>query len=80
MALKSKKFSSEVDSIAMVFYQRIIPYILPHIAYIFIITIEQGYIPDRWKSAILIPILKKHKNPVQPNSYRPLYITLRIVY
>lgn len=76
MALHStKKFSAGIDKIPMIFYQKIIPPIASHIAYIFSRTLEQGFIPHRWKYVKIVPILKKHKNPMQPNSYRPLCIS-----
>lgn len=76
MALHStKKFSAGIDKIPMIFYQKIIPPIASHIAYIFSRTLEQGFIPHRWKYVKIVPILKKHKNPMQPNSYRPLCVS-----
>ena len=33
---------------------------------------ETGHIPDRWKEAIMVPILKKDKPARDPTSYRPI--------
>lgn len=32
----------------------------------------EGHFPDEWKSAIVIPILKPGKQPLDPSSYRPI--------
>ena len=34
-----------------------------------------GYIPKAWKSQIIIPILKPHKDPNLGSSYRPIALS-----
>ena len=36
---------------------------------------EKGELPQIWKNAHLVPILKKGKNPAEPKSYRPISLT-----
>ena len=43
-------------------------YILELLNYIFM----KGVLPDDWKLAHIIPILKKDKDPLDPKSYRPI--------
>lgn len=33
---------------------------------------KRGIVPQAWKEAILIPVQKKGKDPVEPNAYRPI--------
>ena len=35
----------------------------------------EGILPTPWKHAIVIPLLKKDKNPESPESYRPISLT-----
>ncbi|KAJ0169404.1 hypothetical protein K1T71_014991 [Dendrolimus kikuchii] len=39
------------------------------------IIFETGYIPHSWKTQIIIPILKPGKDPLDPNSYRPIALS-----
>jgi hypothetical protein len=34
-----------------------------------------GYCPTIWRTALLIPLLKKGKSPSKPGSYRPVALT-----
>ena len=36
---------------------------------------NSGIYPEQWKKALIIPILKKNKNPSIPSSYRPISLT-----
>ena len=36
---------------------------------------EKGELPQVWKNAHLVPILKKGKNPAEPRSFRPISLT-----
>ncbi|GIY34555.1 putative RNA-directed DNA polymerase from transposon BS [Caerostris darwini] len=36
---------------------------------------ETGLVPAQWKRAVVIPILKKNKDPKQLSSYRPISLT-----
>lgn len=36
---------------------------------------EEGKLPEKWKHAAIIPILKPGKNPSAPSSYRPIALT-----
>lgn len=36
---------------------------------------EYGFLPDQWKTQIVIPILKPGKNPSDPNSRRPIALS-----
>ena len=40
---------------------------------------EQGVLPQIWREAIMIPILKKGKTPKKANSYRPISLTSCVV-
>ena len=42
---------------------------------IFNLTWEKGDVPQQWKEAIMIPLLKKGKNKSKPLSYRPISLT-----
>ena len=33
---------------------------------------EKGHIQDKWKEAIMVPILKKYKPAKDPTSYQPI--------
>lgn len=39
------------------------------------IFFEQGFIPDSWKTQIIVPILKPGKDPSNPNSHRPIALS-----
>lgn len=36
---------------------------------------DQGYVPDSWKTQIVVPILKPGKNPSDPNARRPIALS-----
>ena len=36
---------------------------------------KTGELPQIWKNALLMPILKKDKNPAEPRSFRPISLT-----
>lgn len=36
---------------------------------------EEGVFPDKWRTSIIIPILKNGKDPKSPTSYRPISLT-----
>jgi uncharacterized C2H2 Zn-finger protein/ribonuclease HI len=38
-------------------------------------TIRWGVLPQAWKHAWIIPLLKPNKNPAEPSSYRPVSLT-----
>ena len=40
---------------------------------------EQGVLPQMWREATMIPILKKGKDPKKANSYRPVSLTSCVV-
>ena len=40
---------------------------------------EQGVLPQIWRAATMIPILKKGKDPKKANSYRPVSLTSCVV-
>ena len=40
---------------------------------------EQGVLPQIWREATMIPILKKLKDPKKANSYRPVILTSCVV-
>ena len=42
------------------------------------LTLEKGDTPQIWRNALLVPTLKKGKNPAEPRSYRPISLTSRI--
>ena len=39
------------------------------------ITWKTGQLPKDWKTAVLIPLLKKNKPKIAPSSYRPISLT-----
>lgn len=39
---------------------------------------DTGNIPKSWRSQIIIPILKPHKDPNNPNSYRPIALSCTV--
>lgn len=69
--LKSKK-STGVDGIPMI----AIKYLPDNVLSLYLILINNmlnnSYFPDKWKTAILRPLLKKDKDPALPVSYRPI--------
>ena len=42
------------------------------------ISWERGEIPSEWKIATIIPIIKPHKDKLNPQSYRPISLTSAI--
>ena len=40
---------------------------------------EQGVLPQIWREAIMVPIIKKRKVPKKANSYRPVSLTSYVV-
>ncbi|CAF4249483.1 unnamed protein product [Rotaria sp. Silwood2] len=46
--------------------------LVQHLEKIFNIVIDTGYIPDVWKRANIILLLKPNKDKKQPSSYRPI--------
>jgi len=46
---------------------------------IFNLSWEEGKLPQIWREAIMIPILKKGKDPKQASSYRPISLTSCVV-
>ena len=42
------------------------------------ITWKTGQLPKDWKTAVLIPLLKKNKPKSAPSSYRPISLTSRL--
>lgn len=36
---------------------------------------QEGIYPDKWKNATIIPLLKPNKDPLKPESYRPISLT-----
>ena len=43
------------------------------------LLLEQGVLPQIWREATMIPILKKGKDPKKANSYRPVSLTSCVV-
>lgn len=61
-----------VDGIPYSFIVNSKPLTLSYILDIINVIIETGDIPQSWKHHIIIPILKPHKDPLNPASYRPI--------
>lgn len=60
---------NEVDNISLDMLKLCIPVILPYITHIINCCLKQGYLPDPWKKAVVVPVTKKN-NPLSCNELR----------
>lgn len=45
------------------------------VTHLFNLSLSKSYIPSEWRRSTVCPILKPHKDPTDPESYRPMAIT-----
>ena len=72
--LKKKK-SPGPDNITNEMLQHLGDTALHKLLDIFNLSWKQGQVPQCWKEARMIPVLKKGKNKIKPDSYRPISLT-----
>ncbi|KAK2577805.1 hypothetical protein KPH14_000698, partial [Odynerus spinipes] len=72
------KTSTGPDNIPNVVLKNLPETIIKDYTIIFNNAINNAYYPIRWKTAKVLPILKKGKNPEAPQSYRPISLTMSI--
>ena len=63
------------DQIGLIFYQKLPDDVLQIILNLFNLIWKSGQLPNQWKEAIIIPILKPNKDPTSNLSYRPIALT-----
>ena len=69
-----EKFSNGPDGIPPVVYKYLASCLAEPLAMIFCIIMQQGIVPDIWKTATVIPIYKKGPTS-NPLNYRPISLT-----
>ena len=68
------KTSTGIDNIPSIALKPLPLLLVGECTIIFNNCINLGYYPSCWKTAKIIPLLKKGKNPNEPTSYRGLYL------
>ena len=71
LSMQSNKISCTPDSIPAFFLQKVAPYVLDVITYLFNLSIKSGTLPDQWKRAIVVPIFKRSSQYL-PRNYRSI--------
>ena len=74
-ALKNKKSAVGPDGISYTMLSNLPEKWLTYLLHFFQKCWSNGYIPEMWKSSIIIPILKQGKSRTDPLSYRPISLT-----
>lgn len=69
------KTSTGIDNIPSIVLKKLPLLLIGEYTIIFNNCINLGYYPTCWKTAKILPILKKGKNPNEPTSYRPISLT-----
>ena len=70
---KSKnKISTWVDNIPNIIIKNLTDNLIRKYVIIFNNALNNGYLPNAWKTAKLITICKPGKDPTNPNNYRPI--------
>lgn len=69
--LNNKK-STGIDKIPNIALKNLLENYIQYILTIFNNLLNNGYFPDRWKKAKVIPLPKKGKDPSRVSSYRPI--------
>ncbi|XP_076659851.1 uncharacterized protein LOC143363129 [Halictus rubicundus] len=69
------KTSVGTDRIPPIVLKHLPDKIITHLAILFNNAINNSYFPKIWKTAKVLPILKRNKNPNDPSSYRPISLT-----
>ena len=72
MISKLKFKAPGVDNIPNILIKKGGKNLVKHIAKLFNLSLNTGRVPNHWKTAIVIPILKEGKDPSSPSSYRPV--------
>ena len=67
-------FSSGPDGFPFIFFKQMAVYIAQPLSVTFNLIMQNGALPDIWKTAIVTPILKKGLAS-EPGNYRPISIT-----
>ena len=82
LMLKLKKLpnktSSGLDGIPPICLKHLPAIVIVDLTILFNNVINMNYFPTAWKSAKVLPILKRWKDPSDPSSYRPISLTLSI--
>ena len=71
-----KTKSCELDFLPMSLLKKALPYVIDTVTNIMNVSLEQGVFPDRWKMAIIRPMLKKLGLELITSNYRPVIISL----
>ena len=69
--LRNKK-SASFDNIPNVVLKKIPEELIGAYTILFNNLLNNGHFPEMWKTAKVVPILKKDINPTNPGSYRPI--------
>ena len=67
-----KTKSCELDFLPMPLLKKALPYVIDTITNIMNVSLEQGVLPDRWKMAMIRPLLKKLGLELITSNYRPV--------
>jgi Reverse transcriptase (RNA-dependent DNA polymerase)/Endonuclease-reverse transcriptase len=70
-AMKGKK-SAGPDGIQAILLQKLPRKGFAHLLQIYQACFRLNHFPTRWQTAIITPLLKPHKDPTLPSSYRPI--------
>ena len=68
------KFSSGPDGFPSIFFKHMAVYIAQPLSVIFNLIMQNGALPDIWKTALVTPIFKKGLAS-EPGNYKPISIT-----
>ncbi len=69
----SKKTFSPIDPFPSKYISSVLPVLLPYLVHLFNSSIEYGVFPEKFKHAIVTPLLKKsNSDPTDPQNYRPI--------
>ena len=75
-AIKSSRISAPgYDNISYEIFKNMSQQSLQHILLLYNQIWQEGIVPNTWKQAIIIPIIKQGKNKHLPLSYRPISLT-----
>ena len=72
LVMSTKSKSCELDPILTTLVKKTIPCLLPTITKIINLPLQSGIFPRSWKTAIVIPLLKKQVMELVTSNYRPV--------